>query len=184
MLLGVVLQTLSLLLLVVSVPVPSQVEIVVTPQDLKDAAEYAVVKIPEIKNNFKTMVKQKLLNRIISKDYQELTAVVDPITGKLSLTKGNVIVDGSHTKDSSISELHSDPPIQNIEIKIPQEPGLVTSIIKGGDTFETDTTDDESEPEENEHVGYKKPYSTKTIHKDMGIKGVKLEQDPFEDPDD
>ncbi|KAK6463504.1 hypothetical protein DFJ63DRAFT_335037 [Scheffersomyces coipomensis] len=190
-----------------SSPIPRResIEIIVTPQDLKNAAEYAVVKIPELKDNFKTLVKQKLLNRIISKDFQQLITEVDPITGKVSLSRSPMPQQsqqpltisngggGGATSEKSAGNV----PSQDIRIQLPKDPGLVTTILKGveeaddnttmgsKDTFETDCTDDESAGEENEHVGYNRPYKTKTNHKDMGIKGGKLDPpDPFDDNED
>ncbi|EGW35614.1 uncharacterized protein SPAPADRAFT_48593 [Spathaspora passalidarum NRRL Y-27907] len=59
-----------------SIPLPLQpfkdsIEIVLSPDDIRSVAEYTLYKIPEVKNNFKTTVKQKLLNRILTKQIQE-----------------------------------------------------------------------------------------------------------------
>ncbi|KAG7661923.1 uncharacterized protein J8A68_004526 [[Candida] subhashii] len=53
------------------VPFKNSVEVVFTPQDLKHAADYTLWKIPVVKDNLKTTVKQKVLNRMLTKELQE-----------------------------------------------------------------------------------------------------------------
>ncbi|RLV90713.1 hypothetical protein JA1_004401 [Spathaspora sp. JA1] len=52
-------------------PFRNSIEVVVTPQDFQDVAEYILWKVPEVKENIKTTIKQKLLNKLLTQRIQD-----------------------------------------------------------------------------------------------------------------
>ncbi|KAK6455103.1 uncharacterized protein RJT20DRAFT_54771 [Scheffersomyces xylosifermentans] len=153
---------------VASIPTPdvkrNSVQVVITPQDLKDVGEYAIKKAPEITNNIKNMLKQKLLDRLLSKEIQEY----NPNANEEYRSIGSQ--DPSASNDNS-------RPITSVHLDATNKPGLVSSIIKGPSAdedepyneFERDSSDDEPEYSINEHVGYQRPSRIKNFTKDLAV---------------
>ncbi|KAI5949904.1 hypothetical protein KGF54_005382 [Candida jiufengensis] len=53
-------------------PFKDSIEIAFTPEDVKKTTDYVMWKVPSVRDNFKTTVKQKILNRLLSKELQEM----------------------------------------------------------------------------------------------------------------
>lgn len=133
--------------LVLGVPVPRDlVEVVVSPKDVKEAGKYAMVKIPQIKENFKNNVKQKLLDRLMSKSVQAMVPQVDPATGEIV---GFNVAPGSDSLQ----------PVSQLPVKIPRKG--ISSILTNGmpninPNDESDSEDEEEEDDDDENgvIGY------------------------------
>lgn len=157
----VILTFCQLLVLVTSAPVPfkDSVEIVFTPQDLKDIAEYTLWKIPEVKDNFKTTVKQKVLNRLLSKDVLDSNPNPDIYLGPMDdgvpslilepVERGGVEAGGGTEEEellltilnyanqisSNEFEIEVPPPrtkpLKAVLIDAKKSPGVFNSILRG-----------------------------------------------------
>ncbi|EAZ63007.2 predicted protein [Scheffersomyces stipitis CBS 6054] len=131
-------------------PETKSFEIQITGKDIKDAGAYVIHKSSEVKNNVKTIVKQKLIDRLLSKELENYTP--------------------EHPQEEKSDELAS--------VVLPPKPGIVSKVINGdkdteqGNCFEGDCPSEEEEGEpETEHVGYQKPSTIKNYTKDLGAHG-------------
>lgn len=165
------------------VPFKDSVEIVFTPEDIRKGTDYVLWKVPTVKNNFKTTVKQKLLNRLLSKDLQELRLNSPPPGG--ALVSANEVQSESTVMES---KAQGNLPLQNIQLEVQKPKGLVNSVLKGPSASEKPVGriryfDEKKEDEEakiaqignvekekvvkqaqkdlGEHVGYLKPSNVK-----------------------
>jgi len=167
------------------VPFRDSVEVVFTPDDIKKGTDYVLWKVPTVKNNFKTTVKQKLLNRLLSKDLQELK-LNSPFP-----EDGLPEFKDQRQSVGATKEIHapSNIPLQNIQLEVLKPKGLVNSVLKGPSTTEKtlgkvryvdedkgvsqqavgsivdpetkDATIQKMQKDLDEHVGYLKPKNIK-----------------------
>ncbi|KAI5953055.1 hypothetical protein KGF57_004047 [Candida theae] len=166
------------------VPFRDSVEIVFTPEDIRKGTDYILWKVPTVKNNFKTTVKQKLLNRLLSKDLQELRLNSPYQDGSSLVSNGEVhsVATTNNVKEQEVA------PLRNIQLEVEKPKGLVNSVLKGpSETEKTlgrvryvdekkditrqalDLSDNHAkekvvqqvQKETNEHVGYSKPSNIK-----------------------
>ncbi|CCG23782.1 hypothetical protein CORT_0E01950 [Candida orthopsilosis Co 90-125] len=109
------------------IPFRDSVEIVFTPEDIKKGSDYVLWKVPTVKNNFKTTVKQKLLNRLLSKDLQELR-LNSPFNEEDTLVSNS-----KASAEDTINEVKASAnlPLQNISLEVEKPKGLVNSVLKG-----------------------------------------------------
>lgn len=109
------------------IPFRDSVEIVFTPEDIKKGTDYVLWKVPTVKNNFKTTVKQKLLNRLLSKDLQELR-LNSPFNEEDTLVSNSQASAEDATNEvKALTKL----PLQNIRLEVEKPKGLVNSVLNG-----------------------------------------------------
>ncbi|KAI3403149.1 hypothetical protein KGF56_004038 [Candida oxycetoniae] len=174
------------------VPFRDSIELVFTPEDVKKGTDYVLWKVPKVKNDFKTTVKQKLLNRLLSKDIQELNPYytgdeIEPMMANPAL----------ETTTNTANMMAAKNNVQNIEIEITKPRGFVNSVLKGPSPTEKEKAkiryiNEENnemvhnlatngEPEvgkqigilpQSEHVGYLSPSQIKNQKHKFDIKHV------------
>ncbi|CAX42440.1 conserved hypothetical protein [Candida dubliniensis CD36] len=105
------------------VPFRDSIELVFTPEDIKKSTDYALWKIPAVKKNFKTTVKQKLLNRLLNKDLQEINP--NPYDEELFEEEQEKV------KANEISNT-----FQIVELDIKKPNGVMRSVLKGPSSTE------------------------------------------------
>lgn len=105
------------------VPFRDSIELVFTPEDIKKSTDYALWKIPAVKKNFKTTVKQKLLNRLLNKDLQEINP--NPYDEELFEEEQEKV------KANEISNT-----FQTVELDIKKPNGVMRSVLKGPSSTE------------------------------------------------
>lgn len=108
------------------VPFRDSVEVVFTPEDIRKGTDYVLWKVPTVKNNFKTTVKQKLLNRLLSKDLQELR-LNSPSPDSPLVTNNEVQAETTVNGVKAQGNL----PLQSIQLEVQKPKGLVNSVLKG-----------------------------------------------------
>ncbi|KAI5962845.1 hypothetical protein CANMA_003620 [Candida margitis] len=181
------------------VPFKDSVEIVFTPEDIKKGTDYVLWKVPTVKNNFKTTVKQKLLNRLLSKDLQELRLNSRYQESK-GLSQNNQVQAEDTTSGLVVSE---NTPLQNIQLEVQRPKGVVNSVLKGpsktekpqgkvryfdekkeitqqavglNDLQTKEKVIEKAQKDLGEHVGYSKPSKIKNQKHNFDI-GVKIPTD-------
>ncbi|KAI5962095.1 uncharacterized protein KGF55_003171 [Candida pseudojiufengensis] len=113
-------------------PFKDSIEIAFTPEDVKKTTDYVLWKVPAVKNNFKTTVKQHLLNRLLSKDLQEMPVnfppnaspqptVNEPNNGEVQMNDNQLI----HPLQALA------PTDAMIELELQKPRGVLGSILKG-----------------------------------------------------
>ncbi|CAK9441190.1 uncharacterized protein LODBEIA_P50590 [Lodderomyces beijingensis] len=164
------------------VPFKDSIELVFTPQDIKKTTDYVLWKVPSVKNNFKTTVKQKLLNRLLSKDLQDLYPY--PMPAKQVLESQATEPDAEGT----FKVLKN----QNVEIEIAKPKGLVSGVLKGPSLTEKeqkrvrwlpkDADGDNDEEEEGEEGDEMKGFSTLDVMSAPKVSKPKTEHVGYSNP--
>ncbi|KAL1571854.1 hypothetical protein MG5_03862 [Candida albicans P57072] len=162
------------------VPFRDSIELVFTPEDIKKSTDYALWKIPAVKKNFKTTVKQKLLNRLLNKDLQEINP--NPYDED--------IFEEQQQKKVKANEISNT--FQTVELDIKKPNGVMRSVLKGPSStekkqaklvvqstrntllknnFNDNRTENEVKLElqelSGEHLGYSHPRRVKNIKHDF-----------------
>ncbi|CAI5759518.1 unnamed protein product [Candida verbasci] len=106
------------------VPFRDSIEVVFTPDDIKKSADYVLWKVPTVKNNFKTTVKQKLLNRLLDKDLQDFKT--NPYLEDDELKKEKNNEDDSEV----VAATNKNGNFKSIKVEIENPYGLISSVMK------------------------------------------------------
>lgn len=131
------------------VPFRDSIELVITPQDVKRTTDYVVWKVPAVKNNFKTTVKQKMLNMLLNRDLQDINPN-PPFVSQEEIENDDddtVFEEQNNNKNKNINNSNNQiigkaqqerlsDTFQSVEINIKNPNGVVHSILQGPSSTE------------------------------------------------
>lgn len=126
------------------VPFRDSIELVITPQDVKRTTDYVFWKVPAVKNNFKTTVKQKMLNMLLNRDLQDINPN-PPFVSQDEIENDDddtVFEEQNNSKNDNINNNNNQilgkvqhdrlsDTFQSVEINIKNPNGVVHSILQG-----------------------------------------------------
>ncbi|RCK56199.1 hypothetical protein Cantr_05696 [Candida viswanathii] len=124
------------------VPFRDSIEIVFTPEDVKRTTDYVLWKVPAVKHNFKTTVKQKMLNLLLNRELQDVNPN-PPFFGEDIGEEGER--EGEHQEEKKVEQqAHKTKPQEDVtqaaaageslltvEIDITKPHGIVHSVLWG-----------------------------------------------------
>lgn len=116
------------------VPFRDSIELVFTPEDVKKTTDYVFWKVPEVKKNFKTTVKQKMLNMLLNKDLQDINPNPPFVYENEIDDEGDRLFAEQEHNDQILGQAQQNrlaDSFQTVEIDIKKPYGLVHSVLKG-----------------------------------------------------